>query len=246
MRFRECDALLNRKSLVLETGVERLESGGMHVAVRMCLENCTAEMLEWWFGSECDTDGYRLWHPGAHKYSTWGEYEPDHVPGNVIGTTHFIRESLGASEVMEMQLKYLDPRELFGEKLDEAKARGDADVVLYGWACPGKWDEISRNEKGYPAMMQYVGVGRNTAYGLVLRNHYWLGDEMNLPREEIEKMVSEEFALYLMEHDSNEFHILGKAIPPCYLRDNWEKLGAPEPYSVSDPKALTLSPKLFA
>ena len=246
MRFRECLPLLNSKSLALETGVERIESGGMHIAVRMCLENITAEMLGWWFGAECDTDMYRLWHPGAHKYSSWGEYEDNHIPGNVIGMTHFIKESLGGTAVMDMQLKYLDPRDIFGEELEKAKERGDADIVMYGWAAPGENWECPRNEKGYPAFMQYVGVGRDTPYGLVLRNHYWVGDELGLPPEEVEKMVTEEFALYLMEHDSNEFHILGKVIAPFYLRDNWEKLGAPEPYSKSQDWGENVTPKMFA
>jgi len=64
----------------------------------------------------------------------------------------------------------------------------------------------------------------------VLRNHYWLGDMLGAPKEEVEKMVPDQLALYLMQHDSNEFHILGKVIPPLYRGENWEKLGGPEPY----------------
>ena len=245
MHFRECTPMLYSDPLSLETGIERLESGGMHVAIRMCLEGLTAEMLDWWFGCECDTDMYRLWHPGAHKLSKWGEYEPNHVPGNVVGMTHFIKETLGSSEVMDMQLKYLDPYDLFGEELDKAKERKDADVVLYGWAGIGENWECERNEKGYPNFMQYVGVGRDTPYGLVLRNHYWFGDEMGLPKETVEEMVTEQLALYMLEHDSNEFHILGKVIPSFYLRDNWEKLGQPEPYTKHAELADHVTPKLF-
>lgn len=242
MRFRECAALLDSAPLMLETGIEKLDNGAVHVAVRMCLESLTAEMLEWWFGYECDTDQYRLWHPGAHKFSEWGEYEPYHVPGNVIGTTHFIKEEMGPMGIAEMQLKYLDPAELFGDKLTEARERGDADVVIYGWGGVGPRDQVMKNAQGYPAMMQYVGVGRDTPYGLVLRNHYWLGDEMELPKSVIEGFATKELGLYLMEHDSNEFHILSKAIPSFYLRENWEKLGKPEPYT----KTAKLSPKMTA
>lgn len=246
MRFKECEAMLSSAPLELETGIERLESGGIHVAIRMCLESCTADMMDWWFGCECDTDMYRLWHPGAHKFSKWGEYEPNHEPGNVIGSTHFIKESMGASEILDMQLKYLDPKELFGDKLEEAKQRGDADVVLYGWAGIGENWVCDRNEKGYPNFMQYVGVGRDTPYGLVLRNHYWFGDTLELEPAEVEKMVPTQMGLHMMEHDSNEFHILGKVIAPFYLRDNWEKLGCPEPYAKSRQIPGFVTPKLFA
>ncbi len=248
MRFRECTPLLYCDPLPLETGVERLESGGIHVAIRMCLESLTAEMLDWWFGAECDTDMYRLWHPGAHKFSKWGEYESNHVPGNVIGMTHFIKETLGSSEVMDMQLKYLDPKDLFGDELTKAQERGDADVVLYGWAGIGENWECPRNEKGWPAFMQYVGVGRDTPYGLVLRNHYWFGDEMEgmMPKEAIEEICTDQLGLYMLEHDSNEFHILSKAIPPFYLRDNWEKFGEPEPYTKHAKLAKNMTPKLFS
>jgi len=36
MRFNsnECKALLSREPLMIETGVERLSSGGMHIAIR--------------------------------------------------------------------------------------------------------------------------------------------------------------------------------------------------------------------
>ncbi len=245
MRFKESAALLSSKPLHLETGIERLSSGGMHVAIRACLENCTAEMLEWWFGCECDTDMYRLWHPGAHKSSKWGEYEDNHVPGNVIGSTHFIQESLGNGEVVSLQLKFIDPAELFGDELVQAKERGDVDVVLYGWGGEEIDGKCMKNDKGYPAMVQYLGVGRNTPYGLVLRNHYWIGDTLDLPPEQVETMISEDYALGLLEHDSNEFHILGKVIPPFYLRDNWGQLGEPEPYTNRKRLNPKVAPKLF-
>jgi hypothetical protein len=43
-------------------------------------------------------------------------------------------------------------------------------------------------------------------------------------------MVPDEFAINLMLHDSNEFHILGKAIPPYYRRSNWDTMKTPEPF----------------
>jgi len=159
--------------------------------------------------------------------------------------THFIKESLGGIDVMDMQLKYLDPAEIFGEELSKTKERGDADVVLYGWAGIGENWKCPKDDKGRPNFMQYVGVGRDTPYGLVLRNHYWLADELGVPAEQAEQMAPEQLALYLMEHDSNEFHILGKVIPSFYLRDNWEKLGEPEPYTKHAKLSELATTKLF-
>lgn len=186
-------------------------------------------MLKWWFGCECDTDMYNLWHPGAHKYSAWGDFEDYYKKGDAMGSTHFIRETLGNDPTeQEMQLKYLDPATFYGkEAVDGAKARGDADVLLYGIGGPLAGP---KNEKGEPVFMTYLGVGRDTFDGLVLRNHYWIGDTLPLPPEEMEKMVPDEFALNLMLHDSNEFHILGKVIPPFYRRGNWDTMKTPEPY----------------
>lgn len=146
---------------------------------------------------------------------------------------------------MDMQLKYLDPAEIFGEELSKTKERGDADVVLYGWAGIGENWKCPKDDKGRPNFMQYVGVGRDTPYGLVLRNHYWLADELGVPAEQAEQMAPEQLALYLMEHDSNEFHILGKVIPSFYLRDNWEKLGEPEPYTKHAKLSELATTKLF-
>ncbi len=245
MRFEESVRLLDIAPLLLETGVERLPSGGLHIAVYSLLENITADMLAYWFGMGCNTDEYRLWHPGAHLHSEWAEFESYHKDGCVIGSTHLAKEYV-AGIPTEATLKYLDPHEVYGEELDKAKERGDADVVLYACCALGDWDKCIRDEEGRPVAGQYVGVGRDTPYGLVLRNHYWMGDTMPFPPEEVEKMFPMEVGLGVMNHDLNEFHILSKVIPSYYLRDNWEKLGAPEPFAKTKPWAAEMTPRVLA
>lgn len=245
MRFCESEALLDSAPLMMETGVERLESGGIHIAVNSLLENITAKMLDYWFGMGCNSDEYRLWHPGAHIHSEWTEFEPYHKEGSVIGTTHKAIERMGGIPT-QATLKYLDAHEIYGEKLDEAKARGDADVVLYACCAMGDWDKCVRDEEGRPVGGQYVGVGRDTPYGLVLRNHYWLGDTLPFPKEQIEQMFPIQMGLNVMNHDMNEFHILSKVIPSYYLRDNWEALGAPEPFAKTAPWSAEMTPRSLA
>ncbi|MDH4178994.1 MAG: hypothetical protein OEV33_00670 [Armatimonadota bacterium] len=43
--------------------------------------------------------------------------------------------------------------------------------------------------------MAYVGVGRDTSYGCVLRNHYWLGEGLDLRKGELERIFPDEFGL---------------------------------------------------
>lgn len=245
MRFSECEQLLSIQPLMMETGVERLSSGGIHVAVISLLENCTSDMLAHWFGMGPDTDEYRLWHPGAHLYSEWADFKENHVEGNVAGSTHLAKELVGGIE-QEATLAYCDPHELFGDKLTKAKENGEADVVLYACCSLGKWDQCIKDEKGRPLGGQYVGVGRDTPYGLVLRNHYWLGDTLGLPAEQVEKMFPIEMGLGIMNHDMNEFHILNKVMPSYYLRDHWEELGAPEPFAKTKPWGPKTTPRIFA
>lgn len=245
MRFQECERLLDPAPMMLETGCERLESGGIHAAILSLLENCTAEMLQWWFGCQPDTDMYRLWHPGAHLFSDWTDIKENYVFGNPAGSTHLAKEDVGAGPT-EATLAYIDPYELFGDKLTEAKKCGNADVVLYAHCAMGPWDQCIKDEKGRPMGGQYVGVGRDTPYGLVLRNHYWLGDTMPLPAEQVEQMFPIQMAINVMNHDCNEFHILNKVMPSYYLRDNWEKLGAPEPFSKKKDTPYVVTPRVFA
>ena len=165
MRFSECDALLSTAPLMIETGVERLSSGGLHVAVLSLLENCTGAMLEHWFGMDCNTDEYRLWHPGAHLYSEWEKRAECKEDGTAAGKTHLSREIVGGMPT-DATLAYIDPYELFGEKLTKAKDEDDVSVVLYAHCMLGPRDQIMYDEKGRPMGGQYVGVGRDTPYGL--------------------------------------------------------------------------------
>lgn len=246
MRFCECERLLNPAPLQIETGVERLESGGLHIAVNSILEHCTADMLEHWFAFGCNSDEYRLWHPGAHIYSEWIKRD-EWKEGceTVAGLTHKAVEMM-AGHPAEAMLAYIDPFELFGDKLKIARAEGNADVVLYAEAAIGKWDEMQFDDRGRPVGAQYVGVGRNTPYGLVLRNHYWMGDTLPFPKEQIEQMFPLELGMAVMNHDMNEFHILGKVMPSYYLRDKWEELGAPEPFAKTKPWGPKATPNSLA
>ena len=135
MRFEECESLLSIAPLPHGNRSGTLISGGCTLQLCRCWK--IVPLICWPTGLVCrpDTDEYRLWHPGAHLYSEWAEIQPGHKDGCVEGTTHKAREMMAGSAT-EATLMYLDPYELFGDKLTKAKEQGEADVVLYSLLQP--------------------------------------------------------------------------------------------------------------
>ncbi|MBQ9031281.1 MAG: hypothetical protein IJ106_07495 [Parasporobacterium sp.] len=245
MEFSEAKRLLDPAPMMLETGVERTQNGGLHVAMQFLMEHCTADMLDYWFGAAPDTLMYQLWHPGAHISSEWKEFTPDHVPGKVHGSTHYSTEDVGMG-ASDATLSFIDPAEILGkEALDEAKRAGGADVVLYASCGMEPRENLRRDEKGRVIGDHQFIIGRDTPFGLAVRLHFWLGSDVPLPKEEVEKMFPAELGLGIMNHGLNEFHILGKVIPSFYLKDRWSDLGAPEPFGKSNDSAKA-HPRTFA
>ena len=245
MEFSEAKRLLDPAPMMLETGVERTENGGLHVAMQFLMERCTADMLDYWFGAEPDTHMYKLWHPGAHISSEWKEFTEDHVPGKVHGSTHYSTEDVGMGAT-DATLAFIDPAEILGqEAIDDAKKKGGADVVLYASCGMGPRENLKRDEKGRVVGDHQLIVGRDTPFGLAVRLHFWLGVDVPLPKEEVEKLFPVELGLGVMNHGLNEFHILGKVIPSYFLKDRWNELGSPEPFGKTNDLSKA-SPRTFA
>ena len=55
MDLSEAERLLDPAPMMIETGVERCESGALHVAARTDMLGCTGKMFEWWFQSAPNT-----------------------------------------------------------------------------------------------------------------------------------------------------------------------------------------------
>jgi hypothetical protein len=105
MRFNECEAMLSIAPLDLERVLKDLKVV-VCISPSMCLENCTADMLRYWFGSEFDTVICIAFASGSTQVFKWGEFEPNKYKRkcSLIETTYqgFFRRS----EVMHMQLKF--------------------------------------------------------------------------------------------------------------------------------------------
>ena len=202
--------LLDPGPLPLEMGVQRLESGVVHVAARTDMPHCKGRMFEWWFRFAPDSYQYAWWHPIDHVSSEWVETSPmTHV-----GSTHLVTERLGAEEVYPLQIHFVDPKEIFGaEAFDAALAAGDISAIVA--AQIGIGEEPLRDERGRPNNGRMAHICRDTPEGMVLRSRFWLGVTAPEP-------VPDAVGLGLMQHAYTEFHYLSKFLPSLYIAENRE------------------------
>ncbi len=216
--------LLDPRPQAIETGVQRLASGVLHVAARTDMPFCTGKMFEWWFRFAPDTRQYAWWHPLDHVSSSWVETSPlTH-----IGSTHIVEERLGGDEVVPLQIHFVDPREIFGvDAYEDALARGDISTVVA--AQTGNGPEPLRDEQGRPNMGRLTHICRDTPDGMVLRSRFWLGAGTGLPPEVLQSVIPDAMGLGLMQHAHTEFKYLARFLPSLYMAEN---RGTEEPPSV--------------
>jgi hypothetical protein len=123
----EAAVFLDPSPHALEMGVQRLDSGQLLVAARTHMPGCSGRMFEWWFRFAPDTRQYAWWHPLDHVSSRWVETSPR----THVGSTHLVEERLGAEEVYELQIHFIDPAELFGaEAVQEALDAGHVSAIV--------------------------------------------------------------------------------------------------------------------
>jgi hypothetical protein len=213
----EAGALLDPGPLALETGVKRLDSGQLLVAVRTDMYGCQGRMFEWWFRFAPDTRQYLWWHPLDHVSSNWR----DRQPKTHIGSTHVIREKLGAGEPLDLLAKFTDPAELFGaDEVAQAYESRRVSGIVYarsGIAAAGLDDD------GRPVGVRLLHVARDTDWGMALRTRFWMG--VDAPEQ-----VPEQVGLGLMQHAYTEFHYLSKFLPSLYIAENRESEVPPFPW----------------
>jgi hypothetical protein len=221
MELSEADRLLDPSPMMVETGVERLDSGGLRVAVRTDMGGCSGEMFEWWFQSAPDTERYKWWHPGDHVSSEWREWSP----GRHIGSTHVVKERLGGGEVHDLHIHFVEPSELFDPgEYERAWARGDVSVAIC--ACIGIGEEPPRDDRGRPANGRMVHLGRDNEFGLVLRSSFWLGGGVDAPPEVLREQIPDQLGIDLMQHANTEWKYLARFLPSLYAAEAEGENGA--------------------
>lgn len=217
MELNEADRLLDPRPMSLEMGVERLESGALHVAVRTLLPGCTGAMFTWWFGWGCDTQQYAWWHPGDHVYSRWDEWEP----GRNVGSEHVVEERLGGEEVHGLRIQFRDPAEFYSRPA-LARAWSEGHVSSLVNARIGAELEPPRDPDGRVLGGRLLHVGRDTPQGMVLRSHFYLGHDLAGVQalDELRQLLPDELGLGLLEHSNTEWMHLATFLPGLYVAEN--------------------------
>lgn len=222
MELSEIAPLLSARPLALETGYERLPSGALHIAVRTDMHGCTGEMFEWWFRWRCDTQKYIWWHPVDHVYSTW---QGDLSDRTHVGSEHVVTEYFTGLPADDLIIQFRDPSEFFDAKAySTARENGDVSCAVLGRV--GFSHEPPRDPLGAVLGGRLLHVGRDTEWGLALRSHFYIGQDLpslGKSREEIVEMVPEDFGVGLLQHAYNEFTFLSRFLPSLFIAEHREE-----------------------
>ncbi len=218
MNLSECASILGPAPLKLETGYERFEDGVLHVDCRTDLHGCTGEMFEWWFRFRPDTQKYIWWHPVDHVSSEWAECRE----GTHVGSIHVVEEYFTGLPAEKLSIQFRDATEFF-EETPYKRERQVGNVTAAVCARIGLGHNPKRDDAGRVLGGLLIHVARDTPWGCALRSHFYLGQDLpglGVPREESERMFSDEFGSALLQHCYNEFVFLSRFLPSLYQAEN--------------------------
>jgi hypothetical protein len=219
MELHEAESILQTKPLRLETGFERLPSGVLHVAVRTDMHNCNGEMFEWWFRWRCDTQKYVWWHPVDHVSSEWHGLLSDTTH---IGSEHFATERLTGMPALDAVVQFREPSEFFNPE-DYAAARAEGRISCAVLGRIGIGHNPDRLEDGTVLGGRLLHVGRDTPWGLALRSHFYIGQDLpaaGLSAAQVTETATDEFGESLLQHAYNEFTYLSRFLPSLFIAEH--------------------------
>lgn len=229
MDLSEVNALLDPTPLPVETGYERLPNGVLHVAVRADMHRCTGAMLEWWFRFRPNTQQYIWWHPRDHISSGWQGELSDKTH---VGSEHVIIEEFTGLPAQDVIVQFRDPAEFFDRGAYEAaRSSGAISAAIVGRV--GFGHQPDRTDDGRVLGSRLLHIGRDTSWGLALRNHFFLGQDLpgqGISPDEIANSVTESFAVAILQHAYNEFTFLSRFLPSLYLGEHRDTQQVPLPW----------------
>ncbi|EGE9946425.1 hydrolase [Salmonella enterica] len=207
------DDMLNPYPMRLETGISRLKSGALVVAIRTDLHGCKGRMLDWWFKQFDSNQHLSWWHPLDHvEYRGWDQHWQKGK--NYVGATVRAVEALGDILPVPAIIKFHKPSELFAPDLyQKALENGHVSTAVYG--CIGFGDNVTIDENGDPKDGLMVHVVRDTSYGAVLRSRFIFGQNAcSIVQEQPDGI-----GFGLLMHCYTEFSYLSKLLPSLYWGD---------------------------
>jgi len=217
MELTQLDALLNPFPLALETGVERLPDGSLHVAVRTDMHQCTGEMFEWWFRSRPNTQHYVWWHPIDHLSSEW---QGDLSDSTHVGSEHIVKEKLTDVPSQDLVIQFRDPAEFLDQAgYQQARKTGAVSAAVLGRV--GFGHDGPRTDDGAVLGGRLLHIGRDTDWGLAMRSHFYLGADLpttGLTPAQVTEEVPTHLGFALLQHAYNEFTYLSRLWVTCCFR----------------------------
>jgi hypothetical protein len=228
MKLDDAAPLLGPTPLPLELGYERFEDGVLHVAVRTDMHGCAGEMFEWWFRFRPNTQQYIWWHPIDHIFSDWIVGRPD----THVGSTHIVEEEFTGLPAEKLSIQFRDATEFFDET-EYAAAREGGSVSAAVCARVGLGHSPQTDRSGAVLGSRLLHIGRDAPWGLVLRSHFFLGQDLpalGMGRDDIEKIFPDVFGRALLMHCYNEFTFLSKFLPSLYIAENRDSLDIATPW----------------
>jgi hypothetical protein len=193
----QVDRLLDPGYLPLESGYMRLSNGYYLVAVLTRMPYCDRKMIEWWFAYGLSpkehTSIYKLWHPVDHLYGAWDDRWS---PGNYIGASHIIEETLGGRPpVAKLRIHFQDPSKFFDpSKLEKARATA---------ICARSYRREGQKETEEGVVIHFV---RDKDVGCEVRSRFWLNPTH----------ANYEMAKRLFTHCTEEMRNLAVLLPYLY------------------------------
>lgn len=211
LRLEDAKLLLSNDYLPLESGFAYDANGMLHVAAVIYMPNCSAEMIDWWFGWIHTTEQYKLWHPRDHVFSDWEG--PRNNDSTYVGGSHLVHEYHGG-ELVQLKISFRDPDEYFGSMWKEDFARFGYQIAVC--ARVGKWDPTADT-------VQYIGhlihLVRDEPGGCWMKSRFWLGDiESVMDPGQRGANAPITTARHLLKHGTEEMSILATFLPEFYER----------------------------
>ena len=192
------------------------------------MHGCTGEMFEWWFRFRPDTQKYIWWHPIDHIFSDWS----DTRPGTHVGSIHVVEEEFTGLPAEKLSIQFRDATEFF-DPAAYAAAREQGDVSAAVCARVGLSHAPHKDDSGAIVGSRLLHIGRDAPWGLVLRSHFFLGQDMprmGMSRDEIAQAFPDAFGRALLMHCYNEFTFLSKFLPSLFIAENRDSIAISTPW----------------
>ena len=123
--------------------------------------------------------------------------------------------------MLGLRIQFGDPAEFYSEAaLTVAREEGHVSTLVN--ARIGAELEPPRDAGGRVLGGRLLHVGRDTPQGMILRSHFYLGQDLAAVKtpEEIAQMLPDEVGLGLLKHSNTEWMHLASFLPALYFAEN--------------------------